>query len=127
MSENFQWLVLVSLQHLQFKTNFDSYEYHDNWKITKCLGFLPNIIFPTSLSWEQCQASEEERISHKISHPPSYLFPNEVLVTNNLDHVKCLYGIEPTCITSERIIHPIESKLEDQVDITFLHVNETNL
>jgi len=90
LSEKFQRLVSVSLQHLPFETNFGSYEYHENLQIKKCPDFIPNIVFPTSLSREQPQASKEEITTHEISLPPMYLLPNKVLVTNNLDEENCL-------------------------------------
>jgi len=37
LSENFQWLVIVSFQHLQFRMNLDSHEYHDNLQTTNHL------------------------------------------------------------------------------------------
>jgi len=54
-------------------------------QVTSCLELIPNIVLPTSLSQEQHQAYEEEITAHAISHPPSSLLPNKILVIRNLD------------------------------------------
>jgi len=88
LSEIFQQLVILSLQHQKFYTETDSHEYHDNFYITKCPDFTPNLVFPIPLNHEQPQASKEEITTCGISHPPPDLLHNNISVVNGSDDEK---------------------------------------
>lgn len=123
MSEKFQWLVLMSLQHFQYYTNLDSYEYHDNQRVTIFPDIIPNIVFPNSYNRENYQASKEEIIACESSHPPLNLLHSEILIVNGDE--KYFQRNESNCLPFEALIHPFESEYKTYVDATSFPFAET--
>lgn len=125
LSENFQWLVIVFLQHIQFETYLDSHKNIDDLHITKCPYFTPNLVLPIPLNHEQTQASKEDITAFRISHAPPNLLHNNILAINGSDDEKFFPRTESNGFDSKALVHPFDLESEYYVDTTSLPTDGT--